>query len=81
MDGLDVELVELVDAVRAVRCARCALPWPLHGDAGGPVTVVAGGFSSPAAAVPLTCPGFAWIDPGGPGVGSYREPPESAAAK
>jgi hypothetical protein len=47
----------------------------MHGDAGGPVRVSAGGWSSPAAAVPVTCPGFLWVDPSGPPVGSYSEPP------
>lgn len=78
VDRLDEELQELTEP--AVRCRRCGTPYPLHGDAGGPVTVRAGGFSSPAAAVPILCPGFLWVDPAGPPVGSYREPPTSRAS-
>lgn len=73
---LDLELLELEQTAAAVACARCAVPWTEHGDAGGPITVRAGGFSSPAAAIPLRCPGFAWVDPAGPAVGSYLEPPQ-----
>lgn len=72
---LDAELAELVEEAPALRCRRCQTPWPQHGDAGGPLTLRAGGFSSPAAAVPLRCPGFLWVDPGGPPVGSYADPP------
>ena len=72
---LDSELRELEETLPVVRCARCGTPWPAHGDAGGPLTVKTGGFSSPAAAIPLRCPGFAWVDPAGPGVGSYSDPP------
>lgn len=74
VDDLDAELLDLVQEP-AVLCRRCGTPYPLHGDRGGPVTVAVGGFSSPTAAVPLTCPGFLWVDPSGPPVGSYGDPP------
>lgn len=64
MDVLDVELEQLTAG--AVTCRRCGTPFPLHGDAGGPVRVRAGGWASPADAVPMTCPGFLWVDPAGP---------------
>lgn len=75
---LDVELEELI-AGTPIICAVCGVPWPRH-NAGGPVTVRVGGWSSPAAAVPIRCPGFRWVDPGGPAVGSYREPPAASSA-
>jgi hypothetical protein len=71
---LDDELVELV-LPGAIRCASCGTAYPLHGDAGGPVRVTVGGWSSPANAIPITCPGFRWVDPAGPPVGSYGSPP------
>lgn len=73
-EQLDAELAELVDQAAAVRCWRCTTPWPLH-NAGGPVVVKVGGWSSPAAAVPVTCPGFLWVDPAGPPVGSHKHRP------
>jgi hypothetical protein len=75
---LDAELEQL--AAPAISCRRCGTPYPAHGDAGGPVTVRAGGFSSPAAAVPVTCPGFAWVDPAG-SVGGYSSPPSSGGSR
>ena len=71
-EDLDAELAALTGAVR---CRRCHTLWPQH-NAGGPVTLRVGGFSSPAAAVPVTCPGFMWVDPAGAPVGSYSDPPE-----
>lgn len=79
VDRLDEELAEL--QAPALRCRRCGTPFPLHGAAGGPVTVRVGGFSSPAAAVPIGCPGFLWVDPAGPPVGSYRDRPAPTAEK
>jgi hypothetical protein len=76
MSELDVELEQLVTGQEAIRCRRCRTPFPLHGAAGGAVTVRVGGWASPADAVPLTCPGFLWVDPGGPPVGSYGEEPQ-----
>jgi hypothetical protein len=70
---LDAELAALV--APAISCRRCGTPFPAHGEAGGPVTVRSGGWSSPAAAVPVACPGFLWVDPAGPPVGSYGSPP------
>jgi hypothetical protein len=71
-EDLDHELAELL--AQPVTCRRCGTPFPEH-NGGGAVRVAAGGFSSPAAAVPVTCPGFLWVDPGGPPVGSYGSPP------
>lgn len=76
--SLDDELQALT---APVSCRRCGTPFPEHGDAGGPVRVVAGGWSSPAAAIAVTCPGFLWVDPGGPPAGAYRDPPASAASR
>jgi len=73
-EDLDVELRALT-AAQPVTCRTCGTPWPAH-NGGGAVRVAAGGFSSPAAAVPVTCPGFAWVDPAGPPVGSYSDPPQ-----
>jgi hypothetical protein len=78
-EDLERELAALVSP--AIRCRRCQTPYPEHGAAGGPVTVAAGGWSSPAAAVPVRCPGFLWVDPGGPPVGSYRDAPERSAPR
>jgi hypothetical protein len=56
-----------------IRCRRCGTPYTEHAE-GGPVSLRVGGFSSPAAAVPVTCPGFAWVDPAGPPVSYGAEP-------
>jgi hypothetical protein len=72
--SIEAELLELVEGP-ALLCRRCGTPFPLHGDAGGPVGVRVGGWDSPANALRITCPGFQWVDPAGPPVGSYREPP------
>lgn len=69
---LELELLQL--AAAPLTCARCRTPWPEHNN-GGAVRVKVGGWSSPAAAVPVTCPGFLWVELGGPPVGSYLEPP------
>lgn len=81
MSDLDRELLELVPAAAApapLRCRSCGDTYPEHPDAGH-CTAKVGGFSSPAAAVPCPCPGFRWIDPDGPPVGSYGSPPTVAA--
>ncbi len=72
-EDLDVELEELT-AAQPITCASCGTPWPRH-NRGQAVVVRVGGFSSPAAAVPIRCPGFRWVDPVGPPVGSYGTPP------
>jgi hypothetical protein len=73
---LDDELRGLTPAPAAapLSCLSCSHGYPAHPDAGH-CTDRVGGFSSPAAAVPCPCPGFRWVDPGGPPVGSYSEPP------
>lgn len=64
---LDDELRQL--AAPAVCCLLCGTPFPDHGDAGGPVTIRAGGV------IPVRCPGFRWVPADGPPVGSYADPP------
>lgn len=59
----------------AVTCRRggCQHPYPGHDPAGGhcrtPIS------NSPAYRLPCMCPGFLWVDPAGPPVGSYSDPP------
>lgn len=60
VDQLDVELEQLTE--QAVTCRRCGTPYPLHGDAGGPVTVRAGAWAG-SPGLPLRCIGFQWVDP------------------
>jgi hypothetical protein len=74
VDALDAELLEL--EAPAVPCRRCSHGFPEHADAGGHCTGRFGGWSSPADGVPCMCPGFLWVDPGGPAVGSYLEAPQ-----
>jgi hypothetical protein len=65
--SIDQELAQL----EAVTCQRghCVHPYPEHADAGGPCRhVVNDRF-------PCTCTGFRWVDPDGPAVGSYADPP------
>jgi len=62
---------ELDQLVAAVPCSRghCRHPYPEHDDAGGRCGhVVNDRF-------PCTCQGFQWVDPTGPAVGSYTDPP------
>jgi hypothetical protein len=69
MPTLEEELAAImaaaaVEAAAPATCRRCGIAYPDHGESGGPVRYVVGGWSSPASAIPLRCPGFAWIDPG-----------------
>jgi hypothetical protein len=73
---LDTELAELVGGAPAVNCRRCSHGFPVHEDAGGHCRGRVGGWSSPAAGIPCPCPGMQWVDPAGPGVGSYTDPPQ-----
>jgi hypothetical protein len=72
-----VDVDDELDALTApaVTCRRCGVPFPEHGDAGGPVRVRVGGWASPADAVGLTCAGFLWVDPTPDGPPSYGGPP------
>jgi hypothetical protein len=63
--ALDEELLDL----EAVRCRRCTHGFPEHEDAGGHCRQVVAGV------MPCPCPGMQWIDPGGPAIGSYTDPP------
>lgn len=67
MDEIDAELAGLV---QPVPCHRCTHPYTGHGDAGGPCRVVINDR------FPCLCPGMQWVDPAGPGVGSYTDPPQ-----
>lgn len=79
MPTLEQELAQIMREAAAAAaapatCRRCGVGWPDHND-GGLVRQVVGGWSSPAAGIPVVCPGFAWVEPDGPSVGSYLEPP------
>lgn len=67
------ELEELT--APAVECRRCHHGYPEHEAGGGHCRGMLGGWSSPASGIPCVCPGMQWVDPGGPPVGSYLEPP------
>jgi hypothetical protein len=75
-EDLDVELAGLV---APLVCRSCGHGFPQHEDAGGHCRDVIGGWSSPAAGFPCMCPGFRWVPLDGPPVGSYGDPPQSAA--
>jgi hypothetical protein len=67
---LEQELAQIMAAAAAeatapATCRRCGLAYPDHND-GGPVRFTVGGWYSPATAIPLSCPGFAWVEPGAP---------------
>jgi hypothetical protein len=72
---LEWELAELTGAA-PLFCRSCNHAYPEHEDAGGHCRGRVGGFSSPAAAIPCPCAGFRWVDPSGPSVGSYADPPQ-----
>lgn len=77
---LEQELAAIMEAAAAeaaapATCRRCGIAWPDH-NGGGPVRYSVGGWSSPASAIPLTCPGFAWVEPGEPP--TYGGSPEPA---
>ena len=57
----------------AVTCRGCGHGYDRHATPGGSCTSAVLPSSSPAQ--PCLCPGFRWIDPGGPAVGSYTDPP------
>jgi hypothetical protein len=66
VDQVDRELAQLQEAVP---CRRCTHGYPAHRDAGGPCgEVINDRF-------PCLCPGMQWVDPDGPSVGSYSDPP------
>ena len=66
MEAIDLELAGLAGAVP---CQRCTHPYPEHEDAGGHCREVINGR------FPCLCPGMQWVDPQGPAVGSYTDPP------
>jgi hypothetical protein len=66
VEAIDRELEQLVGAVP---CRRCIHPYPQHADAGGPCQEVINDR------YPCSCPGMQWVDPAGPSVGSYADPP------
>jgi hypothetical protein len=68
VDSLDEELQELVQA-DALCCRSCTHGYPAHEDAGGHCRHVIAGV------MPCPCAGFQWVDPAGPPVGSYGDPP------
>ena len=61
----------------AIACRGCSHGYLEHDNTGGHCGGRIGGFSAPATALPCPCPGFRWVDPGGPAVGSYRDPPSA----
>jgi hypothetical protein len=67
MEAIDAELQQL--AGDAVPCRGCGHGYPQHADAGGRCRVVINDR------FPCFCTGFRWVDPGGPPVGSYADPP------
>lgn len=68
LDDVDEELAELV---QAVPCRSCTHPYPIHQNTGGHCRHVIND------AMPCPCAGFQWVDPAGPAVGSYTDPPDT----
>ena len=58
-------------AATELRCRRCLDRYSEH-DPDGHCQAVKGEHEP----VPCPCTGFLWVDPEGPPVGSYREPPQ-----
>lgn len=52
-------------------CRRCWDPYGEHAPDGGACGAVKGEHEK----VPCVCPGFRWVDPDGPPVGSYGDRP------
>jgi len=67
VEAIDQELAALAGG--AVRCQRCTHGYPDHEDAGGRCRQIINDR------FPCLCPGMAWVDPDGPPVGSYGDPP------
>ena len=79
---LDDELRQLLPPAPApVRCRSCGDEYGAHPDGGHCTARVGGVAGGLAAAIPCPCPGFRWVDPGGPPVGSYGSPPELVAGR
>jgi hypothetical protein len=76
---LDVELDQL--QAPALPCLSCMHGYPQHRDAGGHCGARIGGGAAGAGGIVVPCPcaGFRWVDPGGPPVGSYLDPPTTPA--
>lgn len=72
--SIEGELAALTAA--AVGCRSCGHGYPEHEAGGGHCGGRIGGCASPANAIPCPCPGFRWIDPAGPSVGSYTDAPQ-----
>ena len=56
-----------------VRCARCLDGYSHHDPDAGRCRATKGEHEP----IPCPCPGFRWVDPAGPHVGSYTDPPEA----
>jgi hypothetical protein len=64
--------------VDELTCHRCGHTYPQHDPDGGRCGAPVPGLLNPRAIAFCDCPGFRWIDPAGPAVGSYGDPPQRA---
>lgn len=60
-----------------VHCHGCGHGYPEHEPDGGACRAAeAGPVLRREGPLPCGCPGFRWVDPDGPAVGSYTDPPQ-----